>query len=189
VRHGNSGSLLSLGARFCQGVADPIRFGGLGRQQLARIYIMSLLHTHMSRRDVKVTHSPLQRRALIKRTAAACSKTCIDGTNARRGDPNRCLRALCQERVIVQRSGKCVVFRLGKTVAIVGERPNTWRTQGEVLPAIRYSRTPITSTAAANIELSINCGVLLTDMLEIAGVLRRNVLRMRLAMANWRAGD
>jgi hypothetical protein len=33
---------------------------------------------------------PLQRRALIKRTAAACSKTCIDDTNAGRGDPNRC---------------------------------------------------------------------------------------------------
>ena len=50
-------------------------------------------------------------------------------------------------------------------------------------------RAAITSAAAANIELAINCGVLLTDMLEIAGVLRRNVLRMRLAMANWRAGD
>src|SRR3979409_132660 len=117
---------------------------------------MSLLHTHVLRSDMKVTHSLLQWRALIKRAAAACSKTCIDDTNAGRGDPNRCLRALCQERVIVQRSGKGVGFRLGKTVAIVGERPNTWRTQGEVLPAIRYSRTPITSTAAANIELSIN---------------------------------
>src|SRR4030081_2111625 len=70
---------------------------------------MSLLHTHMLRRDVKVAHSPLQRRALIKRTAAAGSKACIDDTNAGRGDPNRCLRALCQERLIVQRSGECVV--------------------------------------------------------------------------------
>jgi hypothetical protein len=70
---------------------------------------MSLLHTHMLRRDVKVAHSPLQRRVLIKRTAAACSKTCIDDTNAGRSDPNRCLGALCQECLIVQRSGKCMV--------------------------------------------------------------------------------
>src|SRR5258707_9240509 len=70
---------------------------------------MSLLHTHVLGRDVKVAHSLLQWRALIKRTAAAGSKTCIDDTNAGRGDPNRCLRALCQERLIVQRSGKCMM--------------------------------------------------------------------------------
>src|SRR5258706_10052233 len=70
---------------------------------------MSLLHSHMLGRDVKVAHSLLQWRALIKRTAAARSKTCIDDTNAGRGDPNRCLRAFCQESIIIQRSGKCVV--------------------------------------------------------------------------------
>src|SRR3982074_1958757 len=70
---------------------------------------MSLLHTHMLRRDVKVAHSPLQRRALIKRTAAAGSKACIDDTNAGRGDPNRQWRHWCQESLIVQRSGKCMV--------------------------------------------------------------------------------
>ena len=69
---------------------------------------MSLLHTHVLGRDVKVAHSLLQWRALIKRTAAACSKTCIDDTNAGRGDPNRCLRTLCQESIIIQRSGKRV---------------------------------------------------------------------------------
>jgi len=69
---------------------------------------MSLLHTHVLGRDVKVAHSPLQRRALIKRSAAAGSKACIDDTNAGRGDPNRCLRALCQERLIIQRPGKRV---------------------------------------------------------------------------------
>src|SRR3979490_3468802 len=69
---------------------------------------MSLLHTHMLRSDRKVTHSLLQWRALIKRPAAASSKTCIDDTNAGRGDPNRCLRALCQESVIIQHSGKRV---------------------------------------------------------------------------------
>ena len=70
---------------------------------------MSLLHTHMLRRDVKVAHSLLQRRALIKRTAAASAKTCIDDTNAGRSDPNRCLGALCQEHLTIQRPGKCVV--------------------------------------------------------------------------------
>jgi hypothetical protein len=69
---------------------------------------MSLLHTHMLRRDVKVAHSPLQRRAFIKRSAAACSKASIDDTNAGRSDPNRCLGALCKECLIIQRSGKCV---------------------------------------------------------------------------------
>src|SRR3979490_2875796 len=69
---------------------------------------MSLLHTHMLRSDRKVTHSLLQWRALIKRTAAACSKTCIDDTNAGRTDPNRCLRTLCEENIIIQRSGKRV---------------------------------------------------------------------------------
>src|SRR3981081_1175039 len=82
--------------------------GGTVQEQLARIYVMSLLHTHVLGRDVKVAHSLLQWRALIKRTAAACSKTCIDDTNAGRGDPNRCLRALCQESIIIQRSGKRV---------------------------------------------------------------------------------
>src|SRR3982074_758217 len=70
---------------------------------------MSLLHTHMLRRDVKVAHSPLQRRALIKRTAAAGSKACIDNTNAGRRDPKPCLRGVCQEHLIVERSGKCMV--------------------------------------------------------------------------------
>jgi hypothetical protein len=91
------------------GVSDDTRFGGgTVQEQLARIYVMSLLHTHVLGRDVKVAHSLLQWRALIKRTAAACSKTCIDDTNTGRGDPNRCLRALCQESIIIQRSGKRV---------------------------------------------------------------------------------
>jgi hypothetical protein len=45
---------------------------------------MSLLHTHVLGRDVKIAHSLLQWRAFIKRTAAACGKTCIDDTNAGR---------------------------------------------------------------------------------------------------------
>ena len=50
-------------------------------------------------------------------------------------------------------------------------------------------RAAITSAAAANIELAINCGVLRTELLEIAGVRRRNVPCVRLAMADWRAAD
>src|SRR3981081_1544741 len=69
---------------------------------------MSPLHTHVLGRDMKVAQSLLQRRALIKRTAAGCSKTCIDDTNAGRRDPNRCLGALCKERLIIQCSGKRV---------------------------------------------------------------------------------
>src|SRR6478672_6644228 len=45
------------------------------------------------------------------------------------------------------------------------------------------------SAAAANFELAINCGVLLADMLEIAGVFRWNVTCMRLTVANRRAAD
>ena len=45
------------------------------------------------------------------------------------------------------------------------------------------------SAAAANNELAINRGILLADMLEIAGVLRWNVACMRLAVANRRATD
>src|SRR5882672_7226416 len=45
------------------------------------------------------------------------------------------------------------------------------------------------SAAAANFELAINCGVLLADMLEIAGVFRWNVTFMRLTVANRRAAD
>jgi AcrR family transcriptional regulator len=62
----------------------------------------------------------------------------------------------------------------------------TWGWLVFAMPAIRCSRTPIPSTAAANIELAINCGVLRIDVLEIVGTLRRNVPRMRLAMANCR---
>src|SRR5258707_11564411 len=74
-------SVLPLAAGPCQGVADDLRIdGGTVQKQLAQIYVMSLLHTHMLRRDVKVAHSPLQRRAFIKRSAAACSKASIDDT-------------------------------------------------------------------------------------------------------------
>jgi hypothetical protein len=48
---------------------------------------------------------------------------------------------------------------------------------------------PITSAAAANIELAIKRGVFRIDMLDIAAVLRRNVTRTRLAVADWRAAD
>src|SRR5258708_2538430 len=44
------------------------------------------------------------------------------------------------------------------------------------------------SAAAANFEIAIN-GVLLADMLEIAGVFRCNVTCMRLTVANRRAAD
>jgi hypothetical protein len=87
-------------------------------------------------------------------------------------------------------------FSLGKTVVIVGLREQTHgeKTRRSAafrsLPqAIRGSRTSLTSAAAANIELAINCGVLRTDVLDIAGVLRRNVTRTRLAVADWRAAD
>ena len=50
-------------------------------------------------------------------------------------------------------------------------------------------RATLTSAAAANSELPIDRGVLRTDMFEIAGVLRRNVIRVRLAVANWRTAD
>src|SRR5260370_41537480 len=46
---------------------------------------------------------------------------------------------------------------------------------------------PVISAAAANVELAINRGVLLTDTLEIAGVLRWNVARVGLAVADRRA--
>jgi hypothetical protein len=45
------------------------------------------------------------------------------------------------------------------------------------------------SAAAANNELAINRGVLLADMLEIAGVFRWNVTCVRLTVANRRAAD
>jgi len=50
-------------------------------------------------------------------------------------------------------------FSLGKTVAIVGKRPKTWRKRDEAqhfccLPlAVGCSRIPITSAATANVEL------------------------------------
>jgi hypothetical protein len=45
---------------------------------------------------------------------------------------------------------------------------------------------PLASAAAANVELAINYGVLVSDMREIAGVLRWNVTRMRLAVPDRR---
>ena len=52
-----------------------------------------------------------------------------------------------------------------------------------------YSHRAINSAAATNIELAVDCGVLRTGLFEIAGVLRRNVPRVRLAVADWRAAD
>jgi hypothetical protein len=54
---------------------------------------------------------------------------------------------------------------------------------------IRDRHSAKTSAAPANVELAINRGVLLTDVLEIAGVLRWNVTRMRLAVADRRTAD
>src|SRR5260370_9688617 len=45
------------------------------------------------------------------------------------------------------------------------------------------------SAAAANFEIAINCGVLLADMLEIAGVFRWNATSMRLTVATRRTAD
>jgi hypothetical protein len=55
---------------------------------------------------------------------------------------------------------------------------------------VRDRHSAKTSAAPANVELAINRGVLLTDVLEIAGVLRWNVTRiMRLAVADRRTAD
>jgi hypothetical protein len=83
-----------------------LRFdGGTVQEQLARIYVMSLLHTHVLGRDVKVAHSLLQRRTLIKRPATACSEACIDDTNASRSDPNRCLLLVGRSRGVGEAQG------------------------------------------------------------------------------------
>jgi hypothetical protein len=47
----------------------------------------------------------------------------------------------------------------------------------------------MTSAAAAYVELAINFGVLRTDMLKIAGILRWNVTDTRLAVADRRVAD
>jgi hypothetical protein len=47
----------------------------------------------------------------------------------------------------------------------------------------------MTSASAANIELAINRSVLRTHMLEIVRVLRWNITRVRLAVADWRDAD
>ena len=47
-------------------------------------------------------------------------------------------------------------------------------------------RAAINSAAAADNELAIDCGVLLREAFQIAGVLRRHVARMRLAVADRR---
>src|SRR5258707_7450975 len=80
-------------------------------------------------------------------------------------------------------------FSSGKMVAIVGGRTDTRRNRGEARPypifppAVHCSRTPIASASAANSEPAINRGILRTDMLEVVGVLGRNVTRVRLAIA------
>src|ERR1700682_977385 len=55
---------------------------------------------------------------------------------------------------------------------------------GRVSPWLRNR-----SAARANNELAIDSGVLLADMLKIAGVFRWNVTCMRLTVANRRAAD
>ena len=48
------------------------------------------------------------------------------------------------------------------------------------------TRAALASAAAADNELAIDCGVLLSEALEIAGVLRRHVAHTRLAVADRR---
>jgi hypothetical protein len=57
----------------------------------------------------------------------------------------------------------------------------SWR--GETVTVAMCDRFAKLS-AATNIELAINCSVLLADMVEIGGVFRWNVTRMRLAVAD-----
>jgi hypothetical protein len=57
-------------------------------------------------------------------------------------------------------------FSLGKTVAIVGKRPNTWR---KTRRSAAFCRLPlaVSSTAAANNDLAINCCVIRTYIGEL----------------------
>ena len=74
---------------------------------------MSLLHVVVLRNDVEVGQSPLQRRGLIKHTAAGQGKAGIGDTDTRGGDPNRSLYTLGEESVILQDSGQRVAPMAG----------------------------------------------------------------------------
>ena len=80
--------------------------GGFAQQQLARADVVSLLRRGVLRGGVEVAQPPLQRRGLVERAAAAEREARIGDANAGGGDPYRGLRALREERLVLQRSGE-----------------------------------------------------------------------------------
>src|SRR5262245_20937693 len=80
------------------------RWGSVPQEQLARAGVVSLLREGVLCGGVKVTQPPLQRGGLVECAAAPEREAGIGNTSAGCSDPCRGLRALREERVILQRS-------------------------------------------------------------------------------------
>jgi hypothetical protein len=80
----------------------------LNQSSFAGGYVVSLVHGGMLRSGMKVTHASLQRRAFVDRTAACQREARIGDTNAGSGDPYSGLRALREERLVLQCSSERV---------------------------------------------------------------------------------
>ena len=79
---------------------------GTAQKQLSRADVVSLVRDGVLRRGVKVTHAPLQRRGLVDRAAAGQREARIGDADAGGGEPYRGLRALREQRLVLQRSGE-----------------------------------------------------------------------------------
>jgi hypothetical protein len=111
-------------------------------------------------------------------------RTC---TSILRSKTSSWIRIVC--RRCSRESGRCRASRNAiKRVFALGQR-NRGSAGNSEPPATPVKLPAAKSAAAANNEPAINRGILLADMLDIAGVLRRNVACMRLAVANRRATD
>src|SRR3954467_15321914 len=98
---------LSEGMSCLRGPVSGFRSDdGTAQELLSRADVMSLLHGGVLRGDVEVTHAALQWRAFIDRAAAGQREACIGDADACGGDPDRGLRALREQRLVLQRPGE-----------------------------------------------------------------------------------
>src|SRR5258708_11516495 len=99
----------------------------------------------------------------------------------------RIARGLQRGNLVAFRGQDCriaVTLRLRKPrrlVTVVAGGSNSRR--------IWFREPDVDSAAATDIKLAIDGGVLRTELLEMAGGLRGDVRRVRLAVADWRAAD
>ena len=127
---------------------------GTIQHKLAGVDVVTLVHRRVLRRDVQVAQSALQRRGIVNHASAAESEAGIGDANAGGREPDRGLRALHEERIVIERAIKRVLpMALRLDLEKRPCRPHVGRDAAEF--ALEGLPTPRIGTAARNCRLPV----------------------------------